>query len=589
MTCSTCRSSTTGRQPPRPTRAAAGGTASSACASEPPYSAVSWRPARAPRAALRCARRSRSTERPGDGAGAVVRRPGAGAQRLSDGARSARGHGGGRRGRERRRRVTARCALPSRRHPHGCSDAGHGRCGGDAAARADGNARADRDPHHVRLGRVRLQGAARGCERLPAQGRAARAARRRRPGRGARRGAAGADRHATTARPLRPHPARQQPDGARGPDGADRARARGAHAARLRPLERGARRAPVRERDHGQDPRLEHPAQARPPRPRPGGRPGLPRRPGAPASFLSTRPGREPSLRRASEPSVPPMASGLAVRSVDDMQSAPICLDRVTKRYGPITAVEDLSFQARAGAITGFLGPNGAGKSTTLRMLLGLATATAGSATILGRRYHELADPTTTVGAVLDATTFHPWRSARSHLRIIAAAAGVPTKRVGAVLDEVGLAHAAERRVGGFSLGMRQRLGLAGALLGRPRVLLLDEPANGLDPEGIRWLRSFLRDYADEGNTVLVSSHLLSEVQQTVDDVIVIARGRLRYQGPLEELNTRAGQTVDVRTAQATELRGRLGALGIDAVSAAPDTLTVSGATAEAVGEVAAL
>ena len=215
----------------------------------------------------------------------------------------------------------------------------------------------------------------------------------------------------------------------------------------------------------------------------------------------------------------------------------------MTKRYGPITAVEDLSFQARAGAITGFLGPNGAGKSTTLRMLLGLASPTAGSATILGRRYHELDDPTATVGAVLDANTFHPWRSARSHLRIIAAAAGVPAKRVGAVLDEVGLAHAAERRVGGFSLGMRQRLGLAGALLGRPRVLLLDEPANGLDPDGIRWLRGFLRSYADAGNTVLISSHLLSEVQQTVDDVVIIARGRLRLQGSLNELNARAGQT----------------------------------------------
>jgi ABC-2 type transport system ATP-binding protein len=283
------------------------------------------------------------------------------------------------------------------------------------------------------------------------------------------------------------------------------------------------------------------------------------------------------------------MASGVAVRSVDSMQSAPICVERVTKRYGPITAVEDLSFQARAGAITGFLGPNGAGKSTTLRMLLGLATPTAGSATILGRRYHDLDDPTATVGAVLDANTFHPWRSACSHLRIVAAAAGVPAERVGAVLDEVGLAHAADRRVGGFSLGMRQRLGLAGALLGRPRVLLLDEPANGLDPDGIRWLRGFLRSYADEGNTVLISSHLLSEIQQTVDDVVIIARGRLRLQGSLDELNARAGQTVEVRTPQATELRGRLAALGIDAIPASHDTVTVAGATAATVGEVAAL
>jgi ABC-2 type transport system ATP-binding protein len=283
------------------------------------------------------------------------------------------------------------------------------------------------------------------------------------------------------------------------------------------------------------------------------------------------------------------MARGLAGRSVDGMHSASICLDGVTKRYGAITAVEDLTFQARAGAITGFLGPNGAGKSTTLRMLLGLATPTAGSATILGRRYHELDDPAAAVGAVLDANTFHPWRSAHSHLRIIAAAAGVPAQRVGAVLDEVGLAHAAARRVGGFSLGMRQRLGLAGALLGRPRVLLLDEPANGLDPDGIRWLRGFLRSYADAGNTVLVSSHLLSEVQQTVDDIVIIARGRLRLQGSLDELTARAGQTVRVRTPQASELHGRLAALGIDVTRSNDDTLTVAGATAETVGKLAAL
>jgi ABC-2 type transport system ATP-binding protein len=283
------------------------------------------------------------------------------------------------------------------------------------------------------------------------------------------------------------------------------------------------------------------------------------------------------------------MANRLAARSVKSMQSAPICVDRVSKRYGPVTAVDDLSFQARAGVITGFLGPNGAGKSTTLRMLLGLATPTAGSAAILGRRYHDLDDPTATVGALLDANTFNPWRSARSHLRIVAAAACLPAKRVGEVLDEVGLADAAERRVGGFSLGMRQRLGLAGALLGRPRILLLDEPANGLDPDGIRWLRSFLRAYADAGNTVLISSHLLSEVQQTVDDVVIIARGRLRLQGSLDDLNARAGHTVEVRTTQAPELRGRLAALGIDAIPASHDTLTVAGATAETVGEVAAL
>jgi ABC-2 type transport system ATP-binding protein len=236
------------------------------------------------------------------------------------------------------------------------------------------------------------------------------------------------------------------------------------------------------------------------------------------------------------------------------MHTAPIRVDRATKRYGPVTAVDDLSFDARAGAITGFLGPNGAGKSTTLRMLLGLAAPTAGSATILGRRYHELDDPAATVGALLDTHTFHPWRSARSHLRIVASAAGIPARRIGEVLEEVGLADAADRRVGGFSLGMRQRLGLAGALLGRPRVLVLDEPANGLDPEGIRWLRGLLRAYADEGNTVLISSHLLAEVQQTVDDVVIIARGRLRFQGSLEALNARAPDTVEIRTTRSADL-----------------------------------
>jgi len=208
---------------------------------------------------------------------------------------------------------------------------------------------------------------------------------------------------------------------------------------------------------------------------------------------------------------------------------------------------------------------------------------------VFGRRYRDLDDPAATVGAALDANTFHPWRSGRNHLRIVAAAAGIPATRVDAVLDEVGLLDAAKRRVGTFSLGMRQRLALATALLGRPRVLLLDEPANGLDPDGIRWLRGFLRSYADAGNTVLVSSHLLSEVQQTVDDVVIIARGRLRLHGSIEQLNARAGETIEVRTAQAGELRGRLAALGIDAVPASHDTLTVRGATAATVGEIAAL
>jgi ABC-2 type transport system ATP-binding protein len=200
--------------------------------------------------------------------------------------------------------------------------------------------------------------------------------------------------------------------------------------------------------------------------------------------------------------------------------------------------VDDLSFETRPGAVTGFLGPNGAGKTTTLRLLLGLAEPTAGAATIFGRRYAELENPPATVGAVLDTAGFHPWRSARRHLRILAAATGIPAERVDEVLRLVGLAAAAERRVGGFSLGMRQRLNVAAALLGRPRLLILDEPANGLDPVGIRWLRELLRDYVRDGNSVLISSHLLSEVAQTVDDVVIIAQGRARAHCALEDLDT---------------------------------------------------
>jgi ABC-2 type transport system ATP-binding protein len=220
------------------------------------------------------------------------------------------------------------------------------------------------------------------------------------------------------------------------------------------------------------------------------------------------------------------------------MSETPVRLHHVTKRYGPTLAVDDLSLEIRPGAVTGFLGPNGAGKTTTLRVLLGLAEPSAGSAMIFGRRYAELDDPLGTVGAVLETATFHPWRTARQHLRIVAAAAGIDGERVAEVLRLVDLAGAADRRVGGFSLGMRQRLGLAGALLGRPRLLVLDEPANGLDPEGIRWLRILLRDYVRDGNSVLISSHLLSEVAHTVDDVVIIAAGRVRAQCPLEELTT---------------------------------------------------
>jgi ABC-2 type transport system ATP-binding protein len=223
-----------------------------------------------------------------------------------------------------------------------------------------------------------------------------------------------------------------------------------------------------------------------------------------------------------------------------------IVIDHLSKRFGPVRAVEDLSFTVRPGRVTGFLGPNGAGKTTTLRMLLGLVRPTSGSATIGGRTYGELQRPMHTVGAALEAASFHPGRSALDHLRVYAPQAGVDDARCHEVLRIVGLDDVARRRAGGFSLGMRQRLALATTLLGDPGVLLLDEPANGLDPEGIAWLRAFLRHLAAEGRTVLVSSHVLSEVEQTVDDVVIIARGRLVHASSLPELAALAEPTVRV-------------------------------------------
>ena len=213
-----------------------------------------------------------------------------------------------------------------------------------------------------------------------------------------------------------------------------------------------------------------------------------------------------------------------------------IRIQNLTKRYGPIVAVDDLSFEVRPGQVTGFLGPNGSGKTTTLRILLGLASPSAGTATIGGLPYHQLPDPVRQVGAALDSNTFHPGRSAAQHLRIIATVTGLPRCRVDEVLGLTGLADVAGRRVGGFSLGMRQRLSLAGALLGDPGVLVFDEPLNGLDPDGIRWLRGLLRDLAAQDRTVFVSSHLLSEVAQTADEVVVLSRGRLVAQTPLADL-----------------------------------------------------
>ncbi len=231
-----------------------------------------------------------------------------------------------------------------------------------------------------------------------------------------------------------------------------------------------------------------------------------------------------------------------------------ISVSHLSKRFGPIAAVDDLSFTVDPGRVTGFLGPNGAGKTTTLRMLLGLVTPTSGSATIGGRRYVDIPKPTRVVGAALEAASFHPGRSARDHLRVMGLAASITDRRVDELLELVGLDPAAGRRVGGFSLGMRQRLALAGTLLGDPPVLLLDEPANGLDPEGIAWLRGLLRTLAAEGRTVLVSSHVLSEVQQTVDDVVIIARGRLVHSSDLESLAALAGRSVRARTPEPTRL-----------------------------------
>src|SRR5918996_6154082 len=267
---------------------------------------------------------------------------------------------------------------------------------------------------------------------------------------------------------------------------------------------------------------------------------------------------------------------------------AVITIQGLTKRFGPVVAVDDLSFEVDQGTVVGFLGPNGAGKTTTLRMLLGLVTRTAGSARIDGRPYRGLADPIREVGAVLEASSFHPGRSANTHLRVIATAAGLPLARADEVLAQVGLASAARRRVGGFSLGMRQRLGLATAPLGDPQVLILDEPANGLDPEGVHWLRGLLRQLADQGRTVLVSSHVLAEVAQTVDQVVIIARGRLITQSTLAALTARTDQLVRVRTPQAETLRSLLAAQGIQAHPDGTDQLLAAGTTTEAVGKTAA-
>ncbi|HEX8207033.1 MAG TPA: ATP-binding cassette domain-containing protein [Solirubrobacteraceae bacterium] len=266
---------------------------------------------------------------------------------------------------------------------------------------------------------------------------------------------------------------------------------------------------------------------------------------------------------------------------------AAIEIDGLVKSFGGVEAVRGLSFSVEPGRVTGFLGPNGAGKSTTLKALLGLVQPSAGSATFGGRLYGDLDDPSATVGAVLEDASFHPGRTGRNHLRVLAAAGGHPASRVDEVLAFVGLAEAAGRRVKGYSMGMRQRLAIAAALLGDPRVLVLDEPANGLDPPAIRWLRDFLRRLAAEGRTVLVSSHLLAEVAQGVDDVVVIARGELRARGTLEEVLGGGAVATVVRSADDTRLASALEERGLRIERSRPDELVVHGAAPEVVGEVA--
>jgi ABC-2 type transport system ATP-binding protein len=260
----------------------------------------------------------------------------------------------------------------------------------------------------------------------------------------------------------------------------------------------------------------------------------------------------------------------------------------LTKRFGDVLAVDDLSFDVESGTVTGFLGPNGAGKTTTLRTLLGLVEPSAGSALINGRRYRELANRARQVGAALEGADLHPGRTARDHLRVRATAADIERARIPAVLDLVELTDAADRRAGGFSLGMRQRLALAAALLGDPEVLILDEPANGLDPDGVRWLRRLLRGLAAQGRTVLVSSHVLAEVAQTADRVVILNRGRLVTEAALEELMAGTQRVVRVQTPEAERLCEALAGDGVRARLVGPDRLEISGASAETVGTLAA-
>ena len=263
-----------------------------------------------------------------------------------------------------------------------------------------------------------------------------------------------------------------------------------------------------------------------------------------------------------------------------------ITVSQLSKRYGKHVVVDDMSFEVTAGRVTGFVGPNGAGKSTTMRMMVGLTRPDRGDVRYRGVSYTDLLRPARVVGSVLDARCMHPGRTARAHLHAMAAVSGIPSRRVGEVLHEVGLDPAADQRAGGFSLGMRQRLALAGALLGQPEALLLDEPSNGLDPDGIRWLRGTLRTFADRGGTVFVSSHLIAELAMFADDLVVVGGGRLLAAEPISTTLARGDTTVLARTPAAAELASLLDRTGLTVHTSGP-TLTVHGTTTETVSQIA--
>ncbi|MFY9713142.1 MAG: ATP-binding cassette domain-containing protein [Microbacterium sp.] len=266
-----------------------------------------------------------------------------------------------------------------------------------------------------------------------------------------------------------------------------------------------------------------------------------------------------------------------------------ITAEGLTKRFGDKTAVQDVSFTVRPGSVTGFLGPNGAGKSTTMRLIVGLDRPTAGRATIGGREYRRMRAPLTEVGLLLDAKAVHTGRTARNHLRAMAATHGIPASRVDEVIDLAGIGSVGNKRAGKFSLGMGQRLGIAAALLGDPHTLILDEPVNGLDPEGVLWVRQFVRQAASEGRTVLLSSHLMSEMAQTADHVIVMGRGRVLADAPLDQLvHDWTRSTVRVRTPRAADLAAAVNGADVEIVSVEPDLLEVVGLTAARIGDLAA-